>query len=102
MIGKYRLLVLDGHGSHLTPEFNKICGENNDIPICMSAHSSNYLQPLDVSVFSPLNIAYGGLVRKKMQCGINHINKLDFIKIYLKAHQQAFTANNIKSCWTAE
>jgi len=39
--GRYRLLVLDGHGSHLTPEFDRICSENDIIPICMPPHSSN-------------------------------------------------------------
>jgi hypothetical protein len=41
--GKYRLLILDGHGSHLTPEFDKICEENNIIAICMPPHSSHLL-----------------------------------------------------------
>jgi len=63
----YRLLILDGHGSHLTPEFDQICSDNDIIPICMPAHSSNYLQPLDVSVFAPLKKAYGKLVKKKMK-----------------------------------
>lgn len=33
--GKYRLLILDGHGSHLTPQFDRICTENLIIPLCM-------------------------------------------------------------------
>ena len=52
MTGRYCLL--DGHGSHLTPEFYKSCSENNIIPICMPPHSSNDCQPLDVSCFAPL------------------------------------------------
>ena len=51
--GRYRLLVLDGRGSHLTAEFNQICRKNDIISICMPAHSSNYLQPLNL-VFSHL------------------------------------------------
>jgi hypothetical protein len=47
-IGRYRLLVLDGHGSHLTPLFDQVCSENNIIPVCMPAHSSHLLQPLDI------------------------------------------------------
>lgn len=31
--GKYRLLILDGHGSHLTPEFDQICADHNIIAI---------------------------------------------------------------------
>jgi len=61
-IGKYRLLVLDGHASHLTPRFDEICSQNDIIPICMPAHSSHLLQPLDVGCFSPLKQTYGRLV----------------------------------------
>ena len=41
--GKYRLLILDGHGSHLTPKFDEICEKNDIIPICMPPHSSHLL-----------------------------------------------------------
>jgi hypothetical protein len=51
---RYRLLVLDGHGSHLIPEFDQVRSKNDIIPIYMPAHSSNYLQSLDISCFSPL------------------------------------------------
>ncbi|EED24000.1 conserved hypothetical protein [Talaromyces stipitatus ATCC 10500] len=51
-LGKYRMLILDGHGSHLTPEFDRICTENNIIPVCMPPHSSHRLQPLDVGCFA--------------------------------------------------
>jgi hypothetical protein len=67
----------------------------------MPAHSSNYLQPLDISVFAPLKKAYGGLVEKKMQQGFHHIDKLDFIKIYPEAHKEAFTLDNIASAFRA-
>lgn len=61
MTGRYCFLVLDGYGSHLTPEFDKTCCKNNIIPICMPSHSSDYCQPLNVSCFAPLKKAYGNL-----------------------------------------
>jgi len=36
--GKYWMLVLDGHGSHLTPQFDCTCTQNHIIPICMPPH----------------------------------------------------------------
>jgi hypothetical protein len=51
-VGRYRLLILDGHGSHLTPGFDKACRDNDIIAICMPAHSSHLLQPLDVGCFA--------------------------------------------------
>ncbi|GEQ71051.1 hypothetical protein JCM33374_g4732 [Metschnikowia sp. JCM 33374] len=49
-IGKYRLLIFDGHGSHVTEEFLEACHERDIIPLCMPPHSSHILQPLDVVI----------------------------------------------------
>src|SRR4030081_427431 len=70
-VGRYRLLILDGHGSHLTPEFDEICTQNDIIPICMPPHSSHLLQPLDVGCFAPLKRAYGRLIEYKARIGLN-------------------------------
>ncbi|KAJ9298765.1 transcriptional regulator family: Helix-turn-helix [Paecilomyces variotii] len=99
--GGYRLLILDGHGSHLTPEFDKLCSENNIIPLCMPPHSSAYCQPLDVSCFGPLKAAYGRLVQEKQRRGFNHIDKVDFLSIYPGARTQAFSSATIKNGFRA-
>ena len=39
IVGRYCLLILDGHGSHLTPEFNAACSKNHIISVCMPAYS---------------------------------------------------------------
>jgi hypothetical protein len=95
--GKYRLLILDGHGSHLTPQFDQICSENNVISICMPAHSSHKLQPLDVGCFSPLKKAYGTLIEQKARLGVNHIDKFDFLEAFPAARESAFQAETIKN-----
>jgi hypothetical protein len=100
-IGSHRLLVLDGHGSHLTPEFDKVCRDNNIICICMPAHSSHLLQPLDVGCFGPLKRAYGGLIIAKMRLGFHHINKHDFLKAYPEARDKVFTIQNTQSGFRA-
>ncbi|KKA21666.1 hypothetical protein T310_4295 [Rasamsonia emersonii CBS 393.64] len=99
--GAYRLLVLDGHGSHLTPQFDELCAQNNIIPICMPAHSSHLLQPLDVSVFAPLKYGYGNLVQQQMQHGFNHIAKLDFLEAYPAACAEAFKAHTVQNGFIA-
>ncbi|KAM4065836.1 DDE superfamily endonuclease [Hirsutella rhossiliensis] len=50
-VGTHRLLILDGHGSHVTPEFDKYCTANSIVVLQMPAHSSHLLQPLDVGAF---------------------------------------------------
>jgi dihydrofolate reductase len=58
-VGTVRLLVIDGHESYDSLEFQQYCKENNIITLCMPPHSSHLLQPLNVACFSPLKKAYG-------------------------------------------
>jgi hypothetical protein len=58
-IGRYRLLMMDGHGSHVTAEFDQYCFDNSIILLCMLPHSTYILQPLDVVCFFVLKRAYG-------------------------------------------
>jgi len=100
-VGKYRLLILDGHGSHVSPEFDNYCEANSIKVVQMPAHSSHYLQPLDVGCYAPLKIIYGRLVQEKMLAGVNHIDKQEFLPLYLQARQQALSPANIKSGFKA-
>ena len=99
--GRYRLLILDGHGSHLTPQFDRICAENNIIPLCMPAHSSHLLQPLDVGCFAPLKRAYGRFVSDLARASYNHIDKLDFLAEYPRARIEAFKPQTIQNSFAA-
>ena len=99
--GKYRLLILDGHGSHLTAEFDQICEKNNIIAICMPPHSSHLLQPLDIGCFAVLKRAYSRLIESKMRARINHIDKLDFLEVYPSARIEAFKSETIKKSFAA-
>ncbi|KAI9045478.1 uncharacterized protein KD926_007893 [Aspergillus affinis] len=95
MTGSKRLLILDGHSSHLTAEFDDFCKQNAIICLCMPAHASHLLQPLDVGVFGPLKRAYGKLLESRMIAGNNHIDKEDFLSLYPDARAKVFTSANI-------
>jgi hypothetical protein len=94
-VGTYRLLILDGHGSHATPEFDQYCLDQKIIVLCMPAHSSHLLQPLDVGCFAALKRSYGGLVKTKMRLGVNHIDKQDFLLLYQQARAEALHERGI-------
>jgi hypothetical protein len=95
LTGAKRLLILDGHSSHLTAEFDDFCKENAIICLCMPPHTSHLLQPLDVGVFGPLKRAYGKLTEEMMAAGNNHIDKEDFLHLYPSAREKVFTQGNI-------
>ena len=100
-VGQYRLLILDGHGSHATPEFDRFCLDNAIITLCMPPHSSHLLQPLDVGCFSPLKREYGHQVEICMELGRNHIDKLDFLEAFKPARAAALNSSNINSGFAA-
>jgi hypothetical protein len=95
--GAKRLLILDGHSSHLTAEFDNFCKQSSIICLCMPAHASHLLQPLDVGVFGPLKRAYGKLLEARMIAGNNHIDKEDFLSLYPPARAEVFNSANICS-----
>jgi hypothetical protein len=51
--GRPRLLLVDGHDSHITDEFIERCHEKGITPFCLPPHTTHLLQPLDVGVFQP-------------------------------------------------
>ncbi|KAH5050569.1 hypothetical protein HBI73_243490 [Parastagonospora nodorum] len=77
-VGAYRLLIIDGHESHCAVDSQGRCKEKKIITLCMPAHSSHLLQPLDVACFSPLKRAYGDGVSALARSRIHHINKETF------------------------
>jgi hypothetical protein len=97
--GAYRLLIMDGHESHHSMEFELFCQEKRIITLCMPAHSSHILQPLDVGCFGPLKKAYGREIEGLMKGHLTHITKTDFLPTFFAAFQAAMTENNIKGAF---
>ena len=100
-IGAYRLLILDGHSSHLTPLFDQFCTEHKIISLCMPSHSSHILQPLDVGCFSVLKRSYGRQVEQLMRLGIDRIDKPDFLTSYQQARTETFKEDTIRNGFKA-
>jgi hypothetical protein len=96
-IGTHRLLILDGHESHNSLQFQDFCKDHNIITLCMPPHSSHLLQPLDVGCFAPLKKAYSKQIEGLIRNGINHITKLEFLPAFKAASDAAFTSSNIKA-----
>ena len=95
--GVYRMLVIDGHESHMSAEFDRFCKERNIITISMPPHSSHLLQPLDVGCFSPLKRAYGREIEILMKSHINHMTKVEFFMAFKSAFRVVFTEDNVKA-----
>jgi len=93
--GAYRLLVLDGHESHTSAEFEAYCKSHNIVTISLPPHSSHLTQPLDVGCFSVLKRFYGCEIDMFIKSHINHITKVEFFLAFHNAYIKTMTAENI-------
>jgi hypothetical protein len=59
-----RLLVMDGYGSHITPEFIQYCDNHCILLAILPPYATHTLQPLDVGCFKPLSTAYANKLMK--------------------------------------
>lgn len=96
----HRILILDGHGSHLTVEFHEFCKEHDIIMLCMPPHSSHLLQPLDIAVFAPVKVEYGSQISQLLIPAAN-ITKHEFIAAYAIARRIRMTPSTIAAGWRA-
>jgi hypothetical protein len=49
-----KLILMDNHNSHITPEFILLANRNNVIPFSFPAHLTHCMQPCDVGVFQAM------------------------------------------------
>lgn len=95
--GVWRMLVLDGHESHLSDAFETYCQQNNIITLCLPPHSSHITQPLDVGCFSVLKRMYSRQIENFIKAAITHITKLEFFHAFKAAHDQTMTSENARA-----
>ena len=96
---RHRILIVDGHDSHITGEFIVLCQENDIHLIFLPPHSSHILQPLDQGPFKPLKEAYRNAARKFSPIGLQVIDRAEFIILYNQVRSIAFIEARIKSGW---
>jgi hypothetical protein len=84
------VLILDGCTAHAGAEFEQLCTDNKIICVFLPPHSSNQLQPLDLSLFGVTKkrlVQVNGLESHKVQT--RHIHKV------VNCFMEAATPSNI-------
>jgi hypothetical protein len=99
---EWRMLIVDGHASHVTTKAIKFCLNHKIVLLCLPPHTTHILQPLDVGIFAALAALYKKGVRERSRFLINYsIDKVDFLEIYKIARAGAITESNISKAWKA-
>jgi hypothetical protein len=97
----WRVLFIDGHGSHINMRFLDWAIDHRILIAVYPPHSTHRLQPLDVSLFSPLSIYYDQELDKWRfsSLGFLGMTKREFYRLFIAAFKKAFTEKNILSGW---
>jgi hypothetical protein len=98
--GQKRILICDGHGSHVTADFIRHCRENNIELLILPPHSSHITQPHDVAVFGPLKKAMAAELQKIIHTEIHRVQKAEWMGAYVRARSKAFSTSNILSAFS--
>ena len=100
--GATRLLIYDGHGSHVTGRFLSHCLKHDIQVVLLLPHTSHLLQPLDVGVFSPLKHYLSRNLDKLVRTEIAKVEKCEWAECFAKARPLALiTSKNIQSGFKA-
>jgi hypothetical protein len=95
---QWRLLVLDRHKSHITPELMKKAWMHRIWLSWLPSHSSHITQPLDVAVFGPLKTYYHQLTRAWASYEATSLHQQQlFLEAYERASEKAMSRRNIMS-----
>jgi hypothetical protein len=94
-VGEYRLLLLDVFRSHCTLEFVEFCEDHKILPFCLPPHTTHFLQPLDVLLFSAYKQAHRNAVYLASLSCCGSFNKLEFLAALPKICEAAFLPSSI-------
>ena len=93
---EYRILCVDGHASHISTQAIEFCVQKRIILLCLPAHTTHILQPLDVGVFGPLSTAYKNSLHEMTRFGAGYaIDKIDFLQLLKPAREKGMSESNI-------
>ena len=97
----HRLLILDGHASHVNWRFFDLCHQNRVILGILFPYSTHRLQPLDLKIFSPLSVAYSNEIDRLIQSsgGFSTMTKRNFWILFKAAWFKALFKKNIRSAF---
>lgn len=99
---EYRLLLLDGHSSHVTTEFMWEAYQNNILVYYLIPHTSHFTQPLDLAVFSSMKRSYRAAVATDTDVDDDTpVKKQRFLEYYQRARTRSITPLNCASGFAA-
>lgn len=99
---KKALLILDGHSSHKSYGALELAKVNSIILLCLPAHCTHHLQPLDVAFFGPLQKYYNQTVTQWLRDNPGRtVSIYQVSKLFNKAYEKTATFEIARSAFRA-
>ena len=95
MGNQFRMLICDGHDSHISGNFVEHCMNHRIHLMILPPHFSHLTQPLDVGVFGPLKRILASKLEPLLRTGVPRIHKPEFTSGFIKARELAFRESNV-------
>jgi hypothetical protein len=89
------LLVLDSHEAHISLAVIDFCRDNGIDLLTLPPHTSNKLQPLDISVFGPMKQRFRNAQNNFMLSARRPITIYDIAALSCGAYNDSFTVRNL-------
>src|SRR5437762_4693490 len=96
---EWRIIIIDGHGSHRTKEFNRRASELKICVNCLPPHATHRLQPCDVGVFGVYKHYHQQAIIASIDRGIFDYGKDDFVAGLQDIRERTFKCHTIISAW---
>jgi DDE superfamily endonuclease/Tc5 transposase DNA-binding domain/helix-turn-helix, Psq domain len=94
-----RLLIMDGHSSHITGDLIALCIEKDIDLLILPPHCSHLLQPLDVGVYGPMKRYHALEVDRYSRVGVKRIQRAEWVELFQRIRAKALIPSNIKAGW---
>jgi hypothetical protein len=97
--GQTRVLILDGHSSHYTPELLEYAQDHDIMILEYPPHCTHALQGLDVVCFARMKEDWKQVINEFETLHRARVTKADFTSLFGQAYCRAFTKDTIEAAF---
>ena len=94
---KQRLLIIDGHGSHIRADFIAHCIKNNIDLLIILFYCSHLLQPLNVRIFAAFKRVHNGKTDAVLRFNIQHNFYFKWLQMFQRVKFKTVISTNIRA-----
>ncbi|KAK9646458.1 hypothetical protein HCH54_010288 [Aspergillus fumigatus] len=97
--GEKRILIFDGHGSHLTVDFLQTCKDNGIIAFGFLPHTTHLCQPLDGKPFLNYKQHFRRINNELSYWAGEPVGKSEFLRVIRPVREKAFNQRIIREAF---